>query len=120
MTDVRLAPDRVGHLGAQHLQRDGLHRRHRGELHEPLGFRMAELAGSAGDSIEAGHQKACGAVATSFAGHGTHLGAGVGRSYGVLRRAHTFPRSRSTSGRPSDALKFSEPAANTLAPAGVS
>lgn len=83
MTHVRLAPDRLGLLGAQHLQRDGLHRRHRSELHEPLGFRMAELAGSAGDGIEAGDEEPSGALATRFAGHGTHLRAGVGRSSAV-------------------------------------
>ena len=40
--------------------------------------------------------------------------------YGTLSRAHTFSSSRATSGRPSEAAKFSAPAAKTFAPDDVS
>ena len=62
MAHVRLAPDRVGLLGLQDLERDRVHRRHRGELHEPLRLGVLQSRGGAGKRFEARHEETGGAV----------------------------------------------------------
>jgi len=121
MTHVGFAPDRIRLFRAQHLQRNRLHRRDGRELDKPLGLGVAELCGGVSDSVEAGDEQPGSPFGTGFAGHVTHVGDAVGRpGYGTLSRVHMFESNRSTSGRPSDAPKLREPAANTFAPAGVS
>ena len=52
MAYVRFAPDRLRLLRAQHLERDGLHRRHGRELDEPLGLGVTKLCSGVRDGVE--------------------------------------------------------------------
>jgi hypothetical protein len=56
MTRVRLAPDLVCSLGAEQLERDGAHRRDRGELDQPFRFDVGELSRRAGYGFEPGDE----------------------------------------------------------------
>lgn len=121
MAHVRLAPDLVGPLGANELERDGSHRRHGGELDETLGLRVGELGRQARDGVEPRHEQTCGAVRSGVLGHDRIFAGGADDpAYGSVSWAQTFASSRSTAGWPSDAPKLIAPAANTLAPPGVS
>src|SRR4029079_6697215 len=77
---VRLAPDRLGPLGLQRLEGDGVHRRDRGKLHQAFGLCIAELRGDAGERVEACHEESGGAFTTRELGHRSNLRAGIGRS----------------------------------------
>ena len=58
MADVRVAPDLVGSLRLDHLERNGSHRRDRGELDESLGFGVTELRRRTGECLEPGDEEA--------------------------------------------------------------
>ena len=69
MPRVRLAPDLLGLLRLDHLQRDGVHRRNRRELDQPLGLSVTQLPGRAREGVESGDQEPRGALGTGLLGH---------------------------------------------------
>ncbi len=70
MADVRIAPDLVGSLRLDQLERNGVHRRNRGKLDESLGFGVTELRRHAGESFEACGEEPRRSFATGFLDHG--------------------------------------------------
>lgn len=121
MAHVRLAPDLVGLLRPDQLERDGAHRRHRCELDEPFGLGVTELAGDARDCVKPGDEQTGGAVCADVLGHTWIFAtASDGPAQGVASRDQTFASRRSTAGSLREAPKLITPAANTFAPAGVS
>ena len=69
MARMRLAPDLGSPLFPDQLQRDGAHRRDRGELDEPVGVGVPQLRRHASDRLEARHKEAAGAFATGVVRH---------------------------------------------------
>jgi hypothetical protein len=69
MSRVRLAPDRLGLLGLQRLERDRVHRRDRGELDEALRFSVTQLRGNGRERIEACNEKPGRSFGSSQLGH---------------------------------------------------
>ena len=77
---MRLAPDGLGLLRLERLQRDGVHRGDGGELHETLGLHVADLRGHGRERIEPRHEQSRRPFGTSQFGHGSHLRGCIGRS----------------------------------------
>jgi hypothetical protein len=69
MAEMRVAPDLVRSLRPDQLERNGTHRRNRGELDESLGFAMSELRRRMGESFETRHEKSLGSFAAGFFDH---------------------------------------------------
>jgi hypothetical protein len=69
MAEMCVAPDLVGSLRPDQLERNGTHRRNRGELDETLGFRVTQLRCRAGEGFEASHEKSLGSLAAGFFDH---------------------------------------------------
>lgn len=59
MSHVSLAPDGLGLLSAEHLERDSMHRRDGCELDQPLGLGVAKLRCRVRDCVEPGDEQPC-------------------------------------------------------------
>jgi hypothetical protein len=69
MAHVCVAPDLVGPLGANQLERDGAHRCDGSKLDEALSLGVRQLRRDTGDGIEPRDEQARGSVRSDVLGH---------------------------------------------------
>jgi hypothetical protein len=79
MSHVRVVPDLACLLRAEEVELDGVHRRNRRELDEPLCFAVRQTG--AGNVLESGREQARRPLDAIGFGHVGHVREGVGRSF---------------------------------------